>query len=127
MTDKHLESLQAEVDDHDVILRGDGNGRKGLAPRVDTLEAGRIEMRAAVAELKTEVTKVGRAVEALAQERRDDNARREGSKSTLNWIRWALGVIAILITLGGALGLTTLLDTLGTVSQQLNKIPSLPE
>lgn len=123
--EKQLAALREELDDHDLILRGDGNGRKGLSARINTLEEGRAEIRAAVAELRTEVAKVGKAVEALAEERRSDNDRRAGAKSTVDWIRWSLQLLAIVVSL--TIGFTQLQANFANVTQQLNRIPNLPE
>lgn len=123
--EKQLAALREELDEHDLILRGDGNGRKGLSARINTLEEGRAEMRTAVAELRTDVAKVGKAVEALAEERRSDNDRRAGAKSTVDWIRWSLQLLAIVVSL--TIGFTQLQANFANVTQQLNRIPNLPE
>ena len=43
--DRRLEKSEMKITEHDSILKGDGNGNKGVVHRVDTVEQCIIEMR----------------------------------------------------------------------------------
>jgi cytochrome c-type biogenesis protein CcmH/NrfG len=109
--EKRLEKLE-----HKVF----GNGEVGMD---EVLRAN----TAAIARLDKKVDAVKESVDALRQERRDDLKRREGAVAALGWLKWALGVLATVIVLGGGLGLWRVNSQWETVQQQLQRLPGLPE
>ena len=125
LSDTEAQRLLREVDGIRHYLFG--NGKEGLDEVVRRNTTAIAAIQAGTQRTDTKLDALQRSIDNLAQERRDDNARREGSKATLNWIKWALGVLAVLVTIGGALGVPSLQSTLSQVSQQLNRIPPLPE
>lgn len=108
---KRLEKLE-----HVVI----GNGKEGLAEMV------RGNTRQ-LAQLATSNQEVSKAIAELREERKRDAARMEGRIDAFNWLKWALTLLAILVTLGGALGITTLNTQWRTVQEQIQRIPAVPE
>lgn len=97
-----------------------GNGEPGMD---EVLRAN----TAAIARLDRKVDAVKESVDALRQERRDDLKRREGAVAALGWLKWALGVFATVIVLGGGLGLWRVNSQWETVQEQLQRLPGLPE
>lgn len=97
-----------------------GNGHPGLDEQVRSNTV-------AIETMQTDLGEIKSSLRTLVQDRRDEKSRREGSKAALNWIRWGLVTLGILITIGSGLGLWQTTQRWDQVQQQLQRIPSLPE
>ncbi len=92
--DPLISSLREDVDEHDIILRGDGNGRRGLSNRVNTLEENQ------------------KKVMTMLEEWRSFKDQVKGAK----FVVIAVGVILTL--LGGGLGVA-ILTTLAKIAESV--------
>jgi hypothetical protein len=92
--DQTIADLQEELDEHDLILRGDGNGTPGLSARVRTLEANQKEVLTMLKEWTSFKDQV------------------RGAKLTV------IAVGLLIALLGGGLGVA-ILTTLGKVAAAL--------
>jgi len=106
------------------ILRG-SNGDLGLLHTVDAIDTRLETVEEKLDGLKASSSGLKESIDALRQERRADNDKRTGAKDAIGWIRWSLQLLAIVVSL--AVGFTALQANFATVSQQLNRIPNLPE
>lgn len=104
-----------------------GNGREGLDEIVRRNTAELAAIRTGAATTNAKIDRLTSSVDALRQERRDDQSRREGAVSALGWLKWSLAVLALLITIGGGLGLYRVSSQNQTVLEVLQKLPTLPE
>lgn len=111
LDDEDLERLYAYVF---------GNGHPGLDEQVRSNTM-------AIETMHTDLTDIKASLKTLVQDRRDEIARREGSRSTLNWIRFGLITLVLLISIGGSIGLWQTTQRWEQVQQQLQRIPALPE
>lgn len=92
--DENYTALRRDVDELDEILRGDGNGRPGIAARLRNLETRDLE------------------VTIMLKEWNETKAQLKGARS-------AIIAVGILVTLlGGGLGVA-ILSTLGKVAAAL--------
>lgn len=118
LDDEDLERLY-----HEVF----GNGRPGMDEQVRANTTAIAAIRADFGKLNGKMDDVKTAVQELARDRRDEKARREGSKDTLNWLKWGISLLLAVVLIGGSLGLWQVRTQWETVQQQLQRIPSLPE
>lgn len=133
--DEHrLARLETTVDKHSHLLTG--NGAPGMdevlrtnTKRLETLDERMDELGDDLTQLSATVdnriTEVKQSVDALRRERQADADKRAGAKSAVDWIRFALQLLAIVVSL--AIGFTQLQANFANVTQQLNRIPPLPE
>lgn len=103
-----------------------GNGNVGLDEIVRGNTRQLTELNLNVSNLVASQQETTRALAELRTERRLDAARLEGRIQTLNWLRWALIVGGLLVTLGGALGFDRLSEQFTVLQEQLRQIPQLP-
>lgn len=75
---------------------------------------------------RSDLLSINNKLDVLVRDRQDEVARRQGSKATLDWIKWGVSVLAVVVLLGGTLGLWQVRSQWEAVQQQLQKIPSLP-
>ena len=104
-----------------------GNGVPGMDEQVRTNTTAIAVIQGNFAKLNTKVDAVNTAVQELARDRRDEKARREGSRDTLNWLKWGISLLLAVVLIGGSLGLWQVRTQWEAVQQQLQRIPSLPE
>lgn len=116
--DEDLERLY-----HEVF----GNGKVGMDEQVRANTGAIAAIRADFGKLNGKLDTVKSSVDELVRDRRDERARREGSKATLNWLKWGLSLLLAIVLIGGSLGLWRTNQQWQEVQQQLQRIPALPE
>lgn len=104
-----------------------GNGKVGLDEQVRANTGAIAAIRADFGELNGKLDTVKSSVDELVRDRRDERARREGSKATLNWLKWGVSLLLAIVLIGGSLGLWRTNQQWQEVQQQLQRIPALPE
>lgn len=104
-----------------------GNGKEGMDEMIRRNTAAIAAIQAAGAQTNAKLDALKESIDSLRQERRDDQARREGAVDAFNWLKWALGVLATVIVIGGGLGLYQVTNQNQTVLEVLQKLPPLPE
>ncbi len=116
--DEDLERLY-----HEVF----GNGKVGMDEQVRANTGAIAAIRADFGKLNGKLDTVKSSVDELVRDRRDERARREGSKATLNWLKWGVSLLLAIVLIGGSLGLWRTNQQWQEVQQQLQRIPALPE
>lgn len=104
-----------------------GNGAPGLSGRMIAQEAATTDIKEDLDRLGRKLDNVKSSVDELVRDRRDERARREGSKDTLNWLKWGVSLLLAIVLIGGSLGLWRTNQQWQEVQQQLQRIPALPE
>ncbi len=97
-----------------------GNGEPGLVGRLNAQEH-------LVAGIRADLNENTKTLNTLVRERRDEAARREGTVSTLNWIKWLLSIVLTVVLIGGAVAGYRLDQRWEQVQQQIQRIPAIPE
>lgn len=95
-----------------------GNGEPGMD------EALRANTRT-IADINDRVGRVQESVDALRLERQIATSKGEGRRELWNWVRFALGLIAVTLTILG--GFTQLSDRQLDIVRQLQNLPPIPE
>lgn len=94
-----------------------GNGEPGMDEvlRRNTLTIGRLDKR---------VQEIHVSLESLRDERKADQSKALGQRELWNWLRFGLGMVAVVITL--LAGFAQLSDRQVEIVQQLQHLPQLP-
>ena len=104
-----------------------GNGREGMDEMIRRNTAAIATIQASGVATNEKLDALKESIDSLRRERRDDQARREGAVDAFKWLKWALGVLATIIVIGGGLGLWQVSSQNAQVIQQLQRLPPLPE
>lgn len=125
LSDNEATRLLREVDNIRHYLFG--NGKEGLDEVVRKNTTAIAAIQTAGARVDTKLDDLKTSIDALRQERRDDNKKREGRIETLTWLKWAIGLLLSVVLIGGSLGLWKVSTQWTEVQQQIQRIPAVPE
>lgn len=120
-----------------------GNGKVGLdelvrsnSKAIATIETVMSKLNNSIesgtAKTNAQLTNLQASLNSLAQERRDDNKRREGAVETLKWFKWGLGTLGtLLVVLSVVMGMRShdteqTLKEIGTSLNQLRNLVDIP-
>lgn len=109
------------------LIYGEPGRFPGIEERTRTNEAAIDAMQANVTSLGQKVDGLKDSVDALVESQKLDKARQDGRLDTLAWLKWAVGLILALLTIGGILGAWQLDSKWDTLQQQIQRIPAVPE
>jgi len=125
LSDAEAQRLLADVDNLRHYLFG--NGKEGLDEMVrrNTVAITTIQTAAVRTDAKLDALKG--SIDSLVQERRDADNQRLGQVRLFNNVRIALIVLSIVIGIVVPLGQWRISNQWAEVSQQLNRLPPLPE
>lgn len=125
LSDAEAARLRSDVDNlrHAVF----GNGKEGLDEMIRRNTVAIATIQASAAKTDSKIDGIKESVDKLRAERKADHDRREGSVSTLRWMKWALGILATVLAIAGSIGYIQVSTQNQEVLQQLQRIPALPE
>ncbi len=109
------------------ILRGGRNGDLGLLHTVAVINTRLETVEEKLDGLKDSSSGLKESIDALRQERRDDQKKREGRVELAGWVKYVLLLLGAIVAIGGPLGLWRVSTQFQHVQQQLRNIPSIPE
>lgn len=119
--------LLQDVEALRVFAFGNGNRERGADELIRQNTVAIAAIQASAAKTDSKIDGVKESVDALRDERRADNARREGAVSALGWLKYALGLLAAIVAIGGGLGYWQVSNQNKAVLEQIQRIPALPE
>ncbi len=125
LSDTEAQRLQRDVENlrHTVY----GNGREGLDEMIRRNTTAIAAIQSAGARVDTKLDDLKSSIDALRQERRDDQKKREGRVELAGWVKYVLAVLGIVVGIGTPLGLWRVSTQWAEVQQQIQRIPAVPE